>query len=145
MTSEAALWQTTKRKLEPFGRLYRCENHAAGPGTPDVHYALRFRAFGSGWVELKEADQPAKPFTPIFVESLTLKQVEWLEGYVRAGGSAWLLLQVRRRYALLQPRGARMIFERKIVVAHLQENSDAYGDSAFPTRAILDALTGDHR
>lgn len=65
------------------------------PGTPDVNYA-------EGWIELKWLrDWPKRPETPVRLEHpLTQEQKIWLTKRWRAGGNAFVLLQVKRDYLL---------------------------------------------
>lgn len=71
------------------------ENPAC-PGTPDVNFI-------GGWVELKWLRAwPKGAATPVRVEHFTPQQKLWLRRRRRRGGAAWLLLQCRKEWLLLQ-------------------------------------------
>ena len=66
---------------------YPVENPAY-PGTPDVNFL-------NGWLELKHLPNwPVRANTPVQLGHFTPRQRIWLRKRWRAGGGAWLLLQV---------------------------------------------------
>lgn len=142
--SESSLWQLQREKLGPYGRLTRIEN-VIDKGTPDVAYTLKYgRAVctRSGWIENKYLPGwPARPETPIHIESLTLQQVLWLEEETRAGGRAWLMLQVASVYMLFNAIGVRAIFGRKYTATDCLDTALVRSRIIFPTRDLLRVLT----
>lgn len=102
---ESSLWSWMDRgtrHLREHIHMNRTEN-VAGEGTPDVEGCLDGRCFA---IELKVADRPKRRTTRITTQSpIKTTQIEWLEDRRRAGGNAWLLIQVgdhhqARRYLL---------------------------------------------
>lgn len=72
----------------------------AHPGTPDVNCTL-------GWIELKQHDKwPVRAETPLRVPHFTQQQRVWLKRRWKAGGGAWLLIQVGQDWLLLSGRVA---------------------------------------
>lgn len=111
MSSERALWHTVRKAWGPFGVLKRIEN-STETGTPDLSYCLMKH---SGWIELKHLQAwPKRATTPLVVEHFTSAQADWLDEWSRAGGDAWLLLQVGREYALFTAAGARRLYRREL-------------------------------
>ncbi len=105
--SERQLWYDLREQLRPYGWLLRVEN-VASPGTPDVAYVLYGHA---GWLELKYLKSwPARGQIPVRIPSLTAAQCVCLESIAKAGGAAWLCLQIAGWYGLLPPHAARGIF-----------------------------------
>jgi len=136
--TEAALWDTARGHLAPYGRLKRIENRTDN-GTPDVYYS--FPGARRGWIELKHLDQwPAWPDTPLRIEHLTLEQVLWLEDETRMGGRAFLLLQVDRTYCLLNSWHARLIYEGKMDQAKLRKMALVCEEPPFPAYDIVQFL-----
>ena len=135
--SERATWRLVRDRLAPFGRRTRIENRC-DKGTPDTVYTLRGT---SGWIEFKKLDGwPARPETPVRIEHLTLEQVTFLEDEVRAGGRAWLLVQVEEEYLLLGPAAARAIYEGVMTREKMVLAARVWGNG-FPLRRMLEALT----
>lgn len=114
MTLESSLWSTTKANLSPFGKLVRFEN-AIGTGEGDVVYCLRSLKPGSiaatGFLELKVAELPVRPMTPIRPHHLTIDQVKFAEDWSAAGGRAFLLLRMAPFYLLFSPPGIRALYQ----------------------------------
>lgn len=114
MTLESSLWTTTKKNLSLFGKLVRFEN-AVGEGEGDVVYCLRSPKPGSpgvtGFVELKVAELPVRPTTPIRPHHLELDQVKFAEDWSAAGGRAFLLLRMAPFYLLFDPPGIRALYQ----------------------------------
>ena len=72
------------------------ENPRACPGTPDVNFV-------EGWIELKWLRAwPARPDTVVSIEHFTPQQRIRHRKRSAAGGSTWVLLQVRREWLLLR-------------------------------------------
>lgn len=69
----------------------------AYPGTPDVNYTV-------GWIELKWLRRwPTNcDKSPVLVHHFTPQQRVWLRKRVRAGGRAYLLLQVGQEWLLFR-------------------------------------------
>lgn len=89
---ETRLWQwlsAARKALRDQLHLTRIEN-SAGLGTPDCEGCYRGRQF---WIELKTADRPHDRKTPISVRYED-QQAPWLRRRSRAGGAAYVLLQV---------------------------------------------------
>ncbi len=140
--SESALWDRVRSELGRYGYVGRVEN-GVEPGWPDVAFSLRVpaRRAVSGWLELKHADKwPTRPATPIVLPHLTLEQVLWLEGWTRAGGRAFLLLQVGTWYGLLTPGSARALYARQLTARDTRGEAVVSGH-VFPTRALVEWLT----
>ena len=141
MSSESALWQTTKRGLSPFGRLVRIESPLTEPGIPDVIYCLLGH---SGWIELKQIDSwPKRDTTALKIPHLRLEQVLFLENWCRrhASGKAWGLFQIARDYLLLSPTSVRCIYERAVTRPEIIKNATVFESEKFPTQSIVKALT----
>lgn len=136
--SEANLWSYVRRNLGPYGRLKRIENRL-DKGTPDVAYTFK-RA--SGWIELKHVPlAPARASTALKIPHLTLEQVQWLNDEHNAGGRAWCLLQVERRYFLLNPSVTTTLFEIGMTDGMLPALATLHWTTPFPTAALHRALT----
>lgn len=134
--SETALRNLFCERLRPYGAVHRIENPIV-PGYPDLACCFR------GAVHMIEAKYlgslPARPATPIRLEHLTREQVEWAEGWAGAAGSAWLLLQAGRTcYALVAPKGMRMMYEGEMTYEALCREA-AWIDSKL-TPLILKVL-----
>lgn len=66
---------------------------AVSAGIPDVNFCVHGR---EGWVEVKwRSHWPRRPDTPVRT-TLSAIQTMWIEDRRRAGGRAWVLLQVER-------------------------------------------------
>ena len=95
MSRESSLWSWLKqatRELREQLHMCRVEN-SVWLGMADVEGQL----YGDGqfWIELKSSARPAKPETPVrFKVKDREAQVQWLTRRWKAGGAAWLLLQV---------------------------------------------------
>ncbi len=91
MGSEASLWNRLRGPLAHKDPV-RVEN-LLGDGTPDVNYI-------GGWIELKHLEAfPVRPRTHVKVQ-FEPNQVSWLVRRGAAGGGAWCLVQVGRKYFL---------------------------------------------
>ncbi len=75
------------------------------------------------------------------IPSLQLEQVLFMETWKRAGGSAFLLLQVERTYLLLCAPLTRKIYERAALRTDVETGALARGDHRFPTPRMIRALT----
>lgn len=89
----------------------RVEDALGQKGRPDVEGCMDGRCF---IVELKVADRPKRPATPIRTqEPVKDEQCDWLEERIRAGGRAFILVQVGERHQarryLLDGRVARKV------------------------------------
>lgn len=146
MTLESNFWSTTRSHLQPFGVLKRIES-TADKGTGDIAYCLRRPKPGSvaasGFVELKIADWPVRPLTPIRPRHLTKDQVLFAEEWSEAGGRAWLLLRASPWYLLFDPAGIRGLFEGNVCARDAPAIAKAAGLGKFPTGPILKCLTAD--
>lgn len=93
--TEKAMWirhvKPALARLDPV----RVEN-PVNPGTPDVNYNL-------GWLELKFLREwPVRPETVVSVEHFTPQQRVWLLRRHKAGGRAFMLLQVEQDWLLFR-------------------------------------------
>ena len=70
-------------------------------GTPDVEFV-------GGWLEVKRTREwPAREATIVRLEhDLTDDQRRWIRRRVKAGGVAWVLIQIDRTYMLFHGRDA---------------------------------------
>lgn len=96
MTKESNLWRWLSKGIKLYNRtepdsmhLTRIEN-TVGEGTPDVEGCLRGLAF---WIELKSV-MPAKSGRLDIRKAIRPGQVPWLVKRWKAGGSAFMLIQV---------------------------------------------------
>lgn len=90
--SERAQRQNVVRWLRSLDA-HSVENRV-GAGTPDVNYV-------EGWIELKWRQRwPARADTVVEVAHFNQEQRIWLERRWKAGGAAWLLLQVGQQWLL---------------------------------------------
>lgn len=147
MNSEAGLWSTLNRKCGTLLCLKRIEN-SCDRGTPDVAWSgklpdgkcnnVRVYRRANGMLELKEAEWPAKPQTPLNIEKLFKEQVLWAEDWERAGGRVAALLQVDRDYLVVPPSVLRLIFERKVTRHALQPY--VIGTGTFPVAVFIKRL-----
>lgn len=82
------------------------ENRGACPGTPDVNYE-------GGWIETKWLRSwPKRTETIVPVDHFTPQQRIWLRKRRRVGGHAWVLLQCKREWILLDGEVAADILGR---------------------------------
>ena len=101
MPRESSLWKSFRKALVgcfTSVRISRIENEIER-GTPDVHFT------GDGfscWVELKVGKEPARANSPVKLEHFTMYQRQWLFDEIKAGGKAYLLLQIERNYYLIR-------------------------------------------
>lgn len=144
MTIESNFWSTVHANLSPYGALKRIEN-SADKGTGDVAYCLTRPKPGSlaasGWLELKVAEWPAKPLTPIRPRHLTKDQVLFAEEWSDAGGRAWLILRATPWYLLFDPAGIRGLYEGRVCARDAPAVAKAASIGRFPTGPVLKALT----
>jgi len=93
-TDEGTLWKWMKKAKLFFKAsldLNRVENGVSS-GMPDTEGCLRGVQF---WIELKCSARPARPTTPI-KPKFRPAQVPWLKRRWKAGGRAFVLLQVAK-------------------------------------------------
>lgn len=85
-----------KMKIPAMLHWTRIENGLVGSGTLDVNGTFNGRGF---WIELKSVKRPAETKTGINTE-VTAHQAMFALAEIRAGGNAWLLIEVGgdRRY-----------------------------------------------
>ena len=111
MTKESSLWTCFQAALPSDAHAVRVEN-GVELGTPDVNLCLppcriptgadgTFTVDGvnsgwDGWIELKVQLPPKKDKTFFRCEHFTMEQRQWAVDRTRAGGNAYLLLQVDR-------------------------------------------------
>ena len=104
MTRESSLWATFKGVLPVDAHAVRVEN-SVEVGTPDVNLCLppapvagwasyNERPPWDGWIELKVQEAPKRKTTKFRCEHFTMEQRQWLVDRTRAGGNAYMLLQV---------------------------------------------------
>ena len=86
--SEKALSRNVVRNFP--GMIHRVENRAA-EGTPDTSYIVRQTA-SAGWMEFKIATINAKG--KVTFKRFTIPQVNFLAGWCRHGGKAFLLTRI---------------------------------------------------
>jgi hypothetical protein len=92
MSRESDLWGWLNRPAKKYkGRLHllRIEN-LVGSGVPDVEGCLNGNHF---WIELKCAAEPKRADTKL-KPRFQPRQIPWLKARDRAGGRAYVLLQV---------------------------------------------------
>lgn len=150
--TERALWHTMRKHLAPHGVLQRIEERGSA-GVSDVHYMIRGKG---GWVELKYLPNwPKRRETPVRAPHFTLDQLLFIQNYTKAGGRAFMLLQVADEYILLNSVGATKLWGAKFDTNSFGTNS--FGGSfpddgillhgiggTFPAAAILAHLTERH-
>lgn len=144
MSNEHQMWDYTRTRLAPYGRLKRIENSIPSEvGTPDVYYRLKFPGGGeqpnfSGWLELKhlEADD-VEEHKALKIPTLTLDQVMWLEDEWKLGGNAFLLLRVGKAFMLLEPSSVRAIYHEFCTYAHIRHEAVYFEAQYFrPARMV---------
>ena len=144
MTLESNFWRTANLHLSPFGKLKRIEN-SAEDGTADAIYVLTRPKPGSlpatGLLELKVADLPVRPLTPLRPRHLEKDQVLAAEEWAKAGGRSWLLVRARPWVFLFDVQGIRSLFEGEVASADAPAIARVAAAGKFPTGPILKELT----
>lgn len=136
MTKESNLWAVVKEVLN-HGHVIRVENDVE-TGTPDVHGCISGVSF---WIELKVAELPKQSATNISVPHFTQEQRTWLFNHCRAGGNAWLLLQVGGAYFLLNGVTAAVLVG-KADYQQLTEAACWYGHTLRDKRFLSTVMEG---
>ena len=92
--SEKTLWAFLQSCI-PNGHYSRIESGDTAPGFPDVHFQL---ARGSGTIELKDAQHPARipPFKDAD-DGLHISQLSWIKLNLSFGGRMWIVARVGGR------------------------------------------------
>lgn len=99
--SEAQTWKTLKQLIAPLDP-YRVEN-LVDAGCPDVNYT-------GGWIELKNVPKwPKRPNTLVRIDHYTDQQRLWLLRRWKAGGRAFLVVQVDRSWFLFGAHSAQLV------------------------------------
>ena len=102
--SESAMRRRVVSLLRPLDAI-SVENPVY-PGTPDVNFA-------DGWIELKHLHRwPASDMTTVRIMHFTAQQRVWLLRRWRAGGSAWMIVQVGMDWMLFDAETAALIIDR---------------------------------
>jgi len=136
--TESTFWSSARKHLAPYGRFVRIEDRTGASGVPDVYYCIRGK---QGWIELKHIDEPPTRITSTLrVKHLTLDQVTWLNDEAKAGGRAWVLLQVGRAYILGNPEIAQGIYHHQLTMLDLKEKASVFQIDKFPTVEIIKCL-----
>lgn len=139
MGSEKALWNLTRKKLAPYGRLVRIESPSTEPGIPDVCYCIQG---STGFIELKEITRwPVRATTAFRISHLSLEQVVFAEAWTASGGASSMLLQVGRDYLLLGVGSIRKIYDRALTKDGMVAECAVFSQGKFPTAEIVTALT----
>ena len=103
---------------------YPVEN-PAWPGTPDVNYL-------HGWIELKQLPEwPVRTNTPVQVEHFTPQQRIWLKKRCKAGGDAWLLLQVKKEWLLFDGTTAAYVLGKDTTRLQLIASAQRFNDTGM--------------
>ena len=97
MTLESSLWVAFRQALPADCHAVRIEN-VVEVGTPDVNICLTV----DYWIELKVQEAPKRRKTKFKIEHFTMEQRQWLVDRCRAGGNAFLLVQVGFIYLWLR-------------------------------------------
>ena len=107
--SEDRLWSWLRGRLPP-GHYQRVENHACGPGTPDVNFCVDAV---EAWMELKYRAGECRPDTIAFRDGYGLRpdQKIWIRDRVEAGGKVTIVAGVGHYIHFLPGRYA-MEFNR---------------------------------
>ena len=135
--SEAALWRVFRQHIGPYGHVVRHENRVEA-GTPDVSYTIQGV---SGWIELKQLDEPPKrPTTSISITHLTKEQILWAQKERKAGGRMWMLLKVGQSFALCDPDLMERIYRREVLMEDLRFLSRVLGHGRFPVEDVVRCL-----
>lgn len=146
MARETRLWVW----LSKARKFYRADLHmdrvenSLMSGMPDVHGHLK--NMGSFWIELKSAQRPRNNIAPVrFKVRDREAQVHWMRRHVKAGGRAWLLLQVGsghgRRIYLVHGSLADEVYQGRSE-AWLRDNSVLGRVPVEPPMIIAMAATG---
>ncbi len=78
----------------------------AWPGTPDIECI-------PGWIECKwRRSWPVRATTVVEVDHYTIQQKRWAIERRKAGGSVWLLLQVRQEWLLFEGIAATLLIDK---------------------------------
>jgi len=102
--SERALHRRIVRALRQAGGHVQRIEDAISAGIPDINYCLPDGH--EGWIEAKYVPRrPVRPTTPVRT-CLTEAQALWLMDRWRAGGRAWLWVQVEREHLLIDGEDA---------------------------------------
>jgi hypothetical protein len=130
MTRESSLWTCFREALPSDCHAVRVENQVE-LGTPDVNLCMPEGERSSpseqctgcndafcagcgywqepvklsswdGWIELKVQDPPKRKTTMFRCEHFTTEQRQWAVDRIRAGGKAYLLIQVNDEYLWLR-------------------------------------------
>ena len=111
---ESGLWDTIQKNLgkTPGLHMERIEN-LIGIGTPDVNLCYKGR---EAWVELKLLREfPKRPTTTVKIPHFKAEQLYYLQQRTKAGGRAWLFVQVQGEgYFLFHPDQAAQIFRGEL-------------------------------
>ena len=93
--SEQTMRSRVVRLLAPLDGM--AVENPVRPGTPDINYI-------PGWIECKwmRAWPKNADVAPVLMPHFTKQQRIWLKRRVRAGGEAWLMLQVRREWLIFR-------------------------------------------
>ncbi len=156
MTLESSLWANFRAALPVSAHAVRIEN-SVELGTPDVDLCLAARRglysvvdvvlYGlscvpgreyeqyrdsftgwEGWVELKVQVAPKRKSTTFRCDHFTMEQRQWLVRRTRAGGNAYLLMQVDQGYLWLRGDIAA-IWIGSCTLDELKAKCDWCGDS----------------
>jgi len=96
--SERDLNNKLREALRGHGHFVRVEN-AVESGTPDINFCNNYGV--DHWIECKHvAKWPTRNATALRVHHFTAEQRLWLAQRIKAGGNAWVLLQVGKDYLL---------------------------------------------
>lgn len=111
---ESGLWNTIRKNLKgtPGLHMERIEN-VVGVGTPDVNICHEGK---EAWVELKLIRSfPKRSTTPVRIPHFKEEQLYWIQERAKAGGRAWLFVQVQGEgYFLFGPETAAQIFRGEL-------------------------------
>lgn len=95
MKENKSMRQTLVRLLKPLHAI-SVENGGCHPGTPDINYV-------EGWIENKTLSRwPARETTAVRVPLFKPQQRIWLLRRCKAGGRAFLMLNVGRDWLLFR-------------------------------------------
>lgn len=121
------------------------ENHATGPGTPDLDYVMNGDGYETGWLELKaEAYSKSQEYT----FGLRAQQHTWMEAHcervpchflVAAGDLAFLIHG--RLHSLLDDRPMSVVELERLSLAKVSMNILHRQEAAFTLRRALRAAT----
>lgn len=110
--------------------------NTAGVGTPDINYV-------GGWIECKQLDNWPKRADSVvrLHHDLTVPQRIWLKRRRRAGGRAWVLLQVGRRDWLLFDGEVAADILGSVTKSQLFEQAAWSSTTGLDEQALRNALT----